>query len=139
MVNAQFGVSKAFSGLWRPLSKVVDDPQLKRAASKMDEKVQVFNKLRRALAIADPKNNKELNDDGDQTDIKSIEEEVEKFRKEILMGKAYRKNDDYQNMIKQLDKYWEKLFADPIEVSNSNGQFTIQPQRTNNMGAFQFR
>ena len=52
MVNAQFGVSKAFSGLWRPLSKVVEDPQLKRAASKMDEKVKVFNKLRRALAIA---------------------------------------------------------------------------------------
>ena len=133
MVNAQFGVSNAFSGLWRPLTKVVEDPQLKRAASKMDEKVQVFNKLRSALAIADPKSNKGLNDDGDQTDIKSIEEEVKKFRKEILSGKAYRKNDDYKNMIKQVNKYWDKLFADPIVVSTSSGQFTIQPQRTNNI------
>jgi hypothetical protein len=40
-----------------------EDPQLKKAASKMDEKVKVFNKLRRALAIADPKSNKGLNDD----------------------------------------------------------------------------
>jgi hypothetical protein len=133
MVNAQFGLSKAFSGLWRPLTKVVEDPQLKRAASQMGEKVKVFNKLRRALAITGPKSNKGLNDDGDQSDIKSIEEEVKKVREEILSEKAYRKNDDYQNMIKQLDKYWEKLFADPIVVSNSSGQFTIRPQRTNNI------
>lgn len=133
MVNAQFGISKAFSGLWRPLTKVIEDPQLKRAASQMDKKVQVFNKLRSALAIADPKGNKGLNDDGDQIDIKSIEEEVKKFREEIVTEDAYRKNDDYKKMIKQVDKYWEKLFADPIVVNTSNNHFTIQPQRTNNI------
>lgn len=36
-------------------------------------------------------------------------------------------------MIKQLDKYWEKLFADPIEVKTSHGIFKIAPQRTNNI------
>jgi len=133
MVNTQFGVNKAFSGLWRPLTKVIEDPQLKRAASQMDKRVQIFDRLRSALAIADPKGNKGLNDDGDQTDIKSIEQEVKKFRKEIVSKDAYRKSDDYQNMIKQVDKYWEKLFADPIVVSTSTGQFTIQPQRTNNI------
>jgi hypothetical protein len=133
MVNAQFGVSKAFSGLWRPLTKIIEDQQLKRAASQMDKKVKVFNKLRSALAIADPKSNKGLNDDGDQIDIKSIEEEVKKFREEILSEDAYCKNDDYKKMIKQVDKYWEKLFADPIVVSTSTGPFTIQPQRTNNI------
>jgi len=133
MVNAQFGVSKAFSGLWRPLTKVIEDPQLKRAASQMDKKVQVFNKLRSALAIADPKGNKGLNDDGDQTDIKSIEEEVKKFREEIVTEDAYRKNDDYKKMIKQVDKYWGKLFADPIVVNTPNNHFAIQPQRTNNI------
>lgn len=133
MVNAQFGVSKAFSGLWRPLTKVIEDPQLKRAASRMDESVKVFNKLRRALAIADPKGRKGLNDDGDQADIKSIEQEVKKFREEIVSEDGYGKNDDYKNMIKQVDKYWEKLFADPIVVSTPTGQSTIQPQRTNNI------
>jgi hypothetical protein len=67
------------------------------------------------------------------TIVKSIEEAVKKFREEISSKKSYRKNGDYQNMIKQLDKYWDKLFADPIVVITSYGQFTIQPQRTNNI------
>jgi len=32
-------------------------------------------------------------------------------------------------MIKQIDKYWDKLFADPITVKTLNGQVAIQPQR----------
>ena len=36
-------------------------------------------------------------------------------------------------MIKQIDTYWDKLFADPITIETSNGQVTIQPQRTNNI------
>ena len=36
-------------------------------------------------------------------------------------------------MIKQIDKYWDKLFADPIVVETANGTFTIVPQRTNNV------
>ena len=36
-------------------------------------------------------------------------------------------------MTEQIDKYWEKLFADPITVTSSSGEVTIQPQRTNNI------
>ena len=36
-------------------------------------------------------------------------------------------------MIKQIDKYWNKLFADSIVVNTPNGQLAIQPQRTNNI------
>jgi hypothetical protein len=36
-------------------------------------------------------------------------------------------------MTEQIDKYWEKLFADPITVTSSAGEVTIQPQRTNNI------
>ena len=32
-----------------------------------------------------------------------------------------------------MEKYWEKLFADPLIVNTSEGQLTISPQRTNNM------
>jgi hypothetical protein len=124
--------TKAFSRLLKPLTKVVEDRQLKRAASHMDEKVAVFNKLRSALSIAVPQSNKGLNDDGQPATMKSIEQEVKEFRQELLSGKEHRK-DDYKGMIKQIDKYWNKLFADPIIVSNANGQFTIQPQRTNNI------
>ena len=36
-------------------------------------------------------------------------------------------------MIKQIEKYWEKLFADPICVDTAKGQTFILPQRTNNI------
>jgi len=36
-------------------------------------------------------------------------------------------------MIDQIDKYWNKLFADPITVNSPNGRLDIQPQRTNNI------
>jgi hypothetical protein len=37
-------------------------------------------------------------------------------------------------MVKQIDKYWEKLFADPIMVTTANGEnILVQPQRTNNV------
>jgi hypothetical protein len=36
-------------------------------------------------------------------------------------------------MIRQMDKYWEKLFADPIAVNTSEGPVSIAPHRTNNI------
>jgi hypothetical protein len=36
-------------------------------------------------------------------------------------------------MINQIDKYWKKLFADPIQVDTPDGKAAIQPQRTNNI------
>jgi hypothetical protein len=36
-------------------------------------------------------------------------------------------------MIDQLDKYWKKLFADPLVINRAGGQITIAPQRTNNL------
>ena len=36
-------------------------------------------------------------------------------------------------MIAQIDKYWSKLFADPLVVKTSEGSILILPQRTNNI------
>ena len=36
-------------------------------------------------------------------------------------------------MVAQIDKYGDKLFADPIVVNTPNGSVTIYPQRTNNI------
>ena len=36
-------------------------------------------------------------------------------------------------MIEQIDKYWDKLFADPIILKTPNGKISVQPQRTNNL------
>ena len=42
-------------------------------------------------------------------------------------------------MVKQIDKYWDKLFADPIQLETPAGSITIQPQRTNNLMEQSFR
>ena len=47
--------------------------------------------------------------------------------------KDYPKNHDAQKMIVQIDKYWQKLFSDPITVQTASGTIQIQPQRTNNI------
>jgi len=128
LINAQRIKDKTLTRLWRPLTKVVEDQQLKKAVSQMEKKVEIFKKLREALSIAARNSKKGLNDDGQNADIKSIEEKVKRFRNEIIPD-----SDDYGKMAEQIDKYWEKLFADPITITNSTGQITIQPQRTNNI------
>jgi len=125
--------NRALLSLWRPLTKIVEDQQLTRAASHMKEKLDSFKKLRKALEIAVPGGKKALNDDGLDADIKSIEEKIIKFREEIMADEKLCQKGEYKKMIEQIDKYWEKLFADPITVNTPNGQITIQPQRTNNI------
>jgi len=51
----------------------------------------------------------------------------------------YKKNNRHKEMIKQINRYWEKLFADPIKVETAKGTKLIQPQRTNNLAERNFR
>lgn len=124
----------------RPFAKICDllyptinDPTLRTTALQMQEKTSVFDKLRNAMRIADPEQNHGLNDDGEDTDMKTIESGVKEFRHWLLHEEFFSKNKDYQKMIGQIDKYWQKLFADPITVDTPQGKITIQPQRTNNI------
>ncbi|GAG84923.1 unnamed protein product, partial [marine sediment metagenome] len=72
-------------------------------------------------------------DNGDLSNIKTIEKEVKKFRDRLCKDKKYLENKDYQKMVEQIDKYWTKLFADSIIVKTKAGRIVIQPQRTNNI------
>jgi hypothetical protein len=114
------------------LRQTINDTTLRRTALQMQEKVAVFDKLRDAMRIAKPEQNKGLNDEGDDVDIKAIEKGVEEFRNWLINEDCY-VNKDYHKMIKQIDNYWKKLFADPITVKTSQGEVIIQPQRTNNL------
>ena len=127
IINNGIIKNRMFLKLWGPLSRIVEDQQLKKASVQMEKKVETFKKLREALCIAVPKSNQGLNDDGREADLKSIERKIKRFRKKILPDK------DYNKMVKQIDKYWDKLFADPITVNTPTGQLNIQPQRTNNI------
>jgi hypothetical protein len=100
----------------------------------MEEKTQIFDQLRDAMRIAASDGKKGLNDDGDDVDIETIEEAVTLFRNSDKIKAAAEANVDYKKMVKQIDKYWEKLFADPIMVTTASGEtILVQPQRTNNI------
>ena len=77
-----------------------------------------------------------MNDSGNDVE-KQMEEEIEKkvteFRRWMVADMKLLENDNYTGFIAQLDKYWNKLFADPIKVETQLGKVEIQPQRTNNI------
>ena len=123
--------NKPFIRVWRLLEKVMEDKKLSESAASMEAKAEVFDKLREALRIALPEGKNGLNDDGGETDIKTIEKKVSEFRDWLVSSKRRKKT--YAKMVEQMDKYWHKLFADPIVVNTAEGKFIIVPQRTNNI------
>jgi len=120
-----------FVRIWQLLDEVMKDEELINAVTSMDAKMEVFDKLRKALRIALPEGKNGLNDEGDEISMKIIEKEVIGFKKWVEGDKDRKKT--YAKMIKQIDKYWNKLFADPIIVNTPEGPVIILPQRTNNI------
>jgi len=120
-------------GLLRLLETATGDGRLKRAARELARKAEVFDALRQALSIAQPEGGHGLNDDGDEPDLETIEEKVKAFRKWGVEEKQFTEDRAYVKMLGQIDKYWTKLFADPLIVETPDGPMLIQPQRTNNI------
>jgi len=123
--------NRPFIQVQKLLEEVLADKQLDESAANMEAKVKVFDKLRKALRIALPEGKNGLNDDGDEKDIKTIEKQVTDFRDWLVSDE--KRKETYLKMIEQLDKYWQKLFADPLIVNTPEGQIIIAPQRTNNI------
>lgn len=115
------------------LLPIVTDTQIRENAIKLQKNIIVFDELRDAMKIAIPTHKEGLNDNGENMDITTIKHRVKQFRTQLMGSPGYKTDNGYQKMIKQIDTYWEKLFADPITVHNSKGKFIIQPQRTNNI------
>jgi len=117
--------------IYKVLAEFAEDQRLNDLAKDLDVKSAVFDKLRGAMRIALPDGKDGINDNGGCSDMKTIKERVTVFRKWLPHNKHRKKT--YAGMITQIDKYWEKLFADPIPIQTPQGTVTIQPQRTNNI------
>jgi hypothetical protein len=131
--------NKPFYKLSCKLKKVVDDKVFKAAISRIQATIEVFDKLRDAMRIAKPSGKKGLNDHGMDEDMCTIKERVTEFRRWLVEDLKLAEDKDYTGFIAQVDKYWDKLFADAIEVETSSGKIRIQPQRTNNIMEHFFR
>lgn len=125
-------ISRIHKKLVNDLALLVSDDECMHAANSLENKLLVFNRLRHALRIALPGDKDGLNDNGSQnTPIKSIAAKVEEFKMSIINKPESKAK--YQKLVNQIDKYWGKLFADPIEIRNGDNIKIIQPQKTNNI------
>jgi hypothetical protein len=115
-----------------PISRVLADQALSSTVLRMQDKVRIFDQLRAAMRIAQPDGGNGLNDGGDP-DITTIKECVTQFRYSREIEELANTTTTYRKMVKQIDQYWDKLFADPIQVITRTGTVTLQPQRTNNI------
>lgn len=125
--------NKPYFKIYVDLKKIIKDRTLWETVAAIEEKITVFEKLRAAMRIAPKSGRHGLNDEGHKGNIRTIEKGVKKFRAWLTRRKDYPQNPAAQKMIEQIDKYWEKRFADPITVQTPSGPILIQPQRTNNI------
>lgn len=123
--------NKPFFQIYRTFKMAVEDKSLNDLAASLERKTEVFDKLRTAMRIALPEDKNGINDNGDEANMKSIEKNVTAFRKWLVNDE--RRKITYGKMVTQLDKYWVKLFADPLPIETPDGVLYIQPQRTNNI------
>jgi hypothetical protein len=121
------------------LRNFMHDGSVWTCVGRLDADSKVFETLRKALRIAPKTSHMGLNADGHSQDIGTIKAEVEQFKRTIVQAPGYAENGRHRKMIAQIDKYWQKLFADPIEVETPTGKTWIQPQRTNNFAEQHFR
>lgn len=116
------------------LRKLAGDKKLQSAICELEAKIELFDQLRHAMRIAPEDGAKGLNDDANEESMQSIEQRVQHFHEtRLLTHPKYPMDEAYQAFAAQLNQYWKKLFADPIEVQTPEGNVLIQPQRTNNI------
>ena len=119
--------------LYWAASEVAEDPLFRTLVDELRWRSRMFDSLRRAMRIALPGAGNGLNDDSTTQTMSTIREGVMRFRSRIDQDRTLASDPLCLNMVKQIDKYREKLFTDPIHVDTPAGAVTIYPQRTNNI------
>ena len=119
--------------LIRIVSDIINDSQFMQEIKELHWRCQVFDSLRESMRIAPPNGGNGLNDDGTNEAISTIRAGVQRFRSKLDSDVKWSADKLCRKMAKQIDKWNEKLFADPIEVDTPQGMVIIYPQRTNNI------
>lgn len=122
-----------FSKLAKLLSKIKNDRRFCMAVEELKWRTDIFDRLRKAMRIALPDGHNGLNDEGSTKTMGTIRQGVDDFRRKIQKSTKLKADSLTVKMLVQIDKYNDKLFADPIDVQTPAGKITICPQRTNNI------
>ncbi len=112
---------------------LAEDQEAVQAVEELRWRGEVFDRLRTAMRIAQAGGGNGLNDEGTDEAMATIRQRLQAFRQELDTNPKLASDSLSKKMAKQIDKYGEKLFADPIIVEAPAGPVTIYPQRTNNI------
>ncbi len=115
------------------VSYVGNDLVLCRTVEELRWRSLLFDRLRKAMRIAPVDGDDGLNDKGTAEAMSTIRQAVEKFRRQLEQDSRLAADPLCIKMSQQIDKYGDKLFADPIVVDTPSGPLSIYPQRTNNI------
>jgi hypothetical protein len=119
--------------LTRIVSDLINNARFQQGVQELHWRCKVFDSLRKAMRIALPDGRNGLNNDGTDEAISTICANVQRFRSKLDNNAKWSTDKLCHKMAKQIDKWNEKLFADPIEVDTPRGTVIIYPQRTNNI------
>lgn len=130
----RFGTDcKPFCKLTKLVSLIAKDLELQQKVEELNWRSKIFDQLRDAMRIAPIGGSNGLNDEGTTEAMTSIREAVKQFC-QTLEGDSKLATDLLcRKMLKQIHKYGDRLFADPIVVNTPEGTIIIYPQRTNNI------
>ena len=132
-LRGQWADNKPLFKLSCELQSLCADEGLQRMLIAIDLKIEVFDRLRSAMRIAEAGGTAGLNSGSRPLAMGPIEDAVEHFHQEMTSRADYASTPHWQALIGQIDKYKDKLFADPITVRTPSGTRRLQPQRTNNL------
>ncbi|MBA7581386.1 hypothetical protein ES708_23288 [subsurface metagenome] len=116
------------------LNRVLSDKELAGEVGDLELHIEYFDRLRDIMRIAMPGDKKGLNDPGKiktEKELTDVETELKNYLH--YLDKQKYKSQKVQAIIKQLEKYWDMIFAGGIKTTVQGQSKTIIPQRTNNI------
>jgi len=126
--------NRCYGWVLAALRSAINDPELAAAALRMEQKVQVFTRLRRAMRITLPEGKQGLTDCGElPVNMHTIRSAVTSFCTALSKQNQKLQYPEYQKLIATITSRGPQLFADPILLHTAAGSILIQPQRTNNL------
>ena len=125
--------NRLFLHLARKVLQVAADPVLEKSVDELRRRCELFDQLRAAMRIADAGGHGGLNDDGGQVEMDAIRDAVGRFRRRLDAETKLAEDPLCNKLAEQIDKYEDKLFAEPIRVQTPSGPALVYPQRTNNI------
>ncbi|MCK5678031.1 MAG: hypothetical protein KAH72_06110 [Flavobacteriaceae bacterium] len=120
------------------LQEITKDIDLQTHTQNIEPEINYFNDLRKIMRIAPPGDKKGLNDESKITTVSQLNKAETDLRIYIdtlqnKIGDNKEDNKKITGVIKQLEKYWSKIFTKPIKVKIGEDEKEIIPHRTNNI------